>query len=248
MVESINGPRSLNIVHLYPREMNIYGDHGNLLTLIRRMQWRGIEAVVHEHHAGNPFPMQADIILGGGGQDSGQAIIQQDLPLIRQPLCELIEAGVSALLVCGAYQLFGNYFKTSTGAIIEGLGIFDLHSVGCENRLIGNIVTHSDVFGEIIGYENHSGKTYLGKDALPLAHVISGAGNNGEDKTEGIHHRNALGTYLHGPLLPKNPQIADHLISCALGNRYGSDALLPLEPLDDELAFQARRIAKNRPR
>lgn len=245
MDASDENTRTLTIVHLYPREMNIYGDHGNLLTLVRRMQWRGIKPVVLSHHPGSTFPEQVDIIVGGGGQDSGQDIVQADLPHIRGPLHELVEAGTPTLVVCGTYQLFGNYFKTVAGQMIEGLGIFDLHTVGGEKRLIGNIVTQSDSLGEIVGYENHSGKTYLGVGTMPLARVISGAGNNGEDKTEGVHYKNALGTYLHGPLLPKNPRIADHLISCALENRYGSAAL---DPLNDELAEQARRVAKTRPR
>ena len=238
----------LSIAHLYPREMNIYGDHGNLLTLVRRMRWRGIEAEVLNYHAGADFPAGADILLGGGGQDSCQSVVKQDLLRIGAQLKELVEQGRPALVVCGTYQLFGNYFRTVGGEMIEGLGIFDLHTIGGKKRLIGNIVTKSGRFGEIVGYENHSGKTYLGAGEQPFAQVISGAGNNGKDATEGVLHRNVIGTYLHGPLLPKNPALADFLIGQALENRYGEGASKQLEELDDALANQARKIAKTRPR
>jgi CobQ-like glutamine amidotransferase family enzyme len=237
--------QKLTIAHLYPREMNMYGDHGNLLTLQRRLEWRGIDAEIINYHPGADFPSQADIVLGGGGQDSGQSIVQDDLPRISAQLHEQVEQGVPMLMVCGTYQLFGNYFETIGGEHIEGLGIFDLHTIGGPTRLIGNTVTASDRFGEIIGYENHSGKTYLAAHETPFAKVVSGAGNNGEDGTEGVLHNNAIGTYLHGPLLPKNPKIADFLLSTALERRYGSGSL---EELDEALTNEARRIAKSRPR
>jgi CobQ-like glutamine amidotransferase family enzyme len=237
--------RRLSIVHLYPREMNIYGDHGNLLTLARRLQWRGIEAEVIGYHPGATFPSQADIILGGGGQDSGQSVVKEDLHRIGELLREQVEQGVSALVICGTYQLFGNYFETVGGEHIEGLGIFDMHTVGGRERLIGNIVTRSERFGEMVGYENHSGKTWLAAAEQPFAQVVSGAGNNGQDGTEGVLHLATIGTYLHGPLLPKNPGIADFLIAKALERRYGEGFL---EELDDSLAHKARTIAKTRPR
>jgi CobQ-like glutamine amidotransferase family enzyme len=237
--------RRLEIAHLYPREMNIYGDHGNLLALVRRLQWRGLEAAVVNYHPGDDFPAHADILLGGGGQDSGQSIVKEDLRRIGDMLRERVEQGVPALVVCGTYQLFGNYFQTVGGELIEGLGIFDLHTQGGKKRLIGNIVTSSERFGEIIGYENHSGKTYLATGEQPFAQVISGAGNNGEDGTEGVLHHNAIGTYLHGPLLPKNPLLADFLIEKALERRYGEGLL---EELDDTLAHSARSVARTRPR
>jgi CobQ-like glutamine amidotransferase family enzyme len=225
--------------------MNIYGDHGNLLTLVRRLQWRGIGAEVVNYHPGATFPARADIILGGGGQDSGQTVVEEDLRRIHEPLRACVEAGTPALVVCGTYQLFGNYFETVRGEHIEGLGIFDLHTVGGEKRLIGNIVTRSERFGDIVGYENHSGKTRLGTDERPFAQVVVGAGNNGEDGTEGVLRHNAIGTYLHGPLLPKNPRVADFLISAALERRYGEGFL---EELDDALATEAQAVAKTRPR
>jgi CobQ-like glutamine amidotransferase family enzyme len=225
--------------------MNIYGDHGNLLTLARRLQWRGIEPEVVNYHPGMAFPAQADIILGGGGQDSGQSVVKEDLQRIKGPLREHIEQGTPALVVCGTYQLFGNYFETAGGEHIEGLGIFALHTVGGDTRLIGNIVTESERFGEIVGYENHSGRTWLAAGEQPFARVVSGDGNNGEDGTEGVLHHNAIGTYLHGPLLPKNPSIADFLISAALERRYGEGMLAEL---DDSLAKEARQRTKERPR
>jgi CobQ-like glutamine amidotransferase family enzyme len=237
--------RRLCVAQLYPREMNIYGDHGNLLTLVRRLRWRGLEAEAISYHPGGDFPAQADILLGGGGQDSGQSVVKEDLRRIGPVLQERVEQGMPTLVICGTYQLFGNYFQTVGGQTIEGLGIFDLHTVGGKKRLIGNIVTKSERFGEIIGYENHSGKTWLAATEKPFAQVVSGAGNNGEDGTEGVLHHNAIGTYLHGPLLPKNPALADFLIKTALERRYGEGFL---EELDDALALEARKIARTRPR
>jgi CobQ-like glutamine amidotransferase family enzyme len=242
---------SITICHLYPREMNIYGDHGNLLTLIRRAEWRGVDVTVEQHHPGGTFPASCDLILGGGGQDSGQLTVQNDLPRIADSLRSLIDHDVPALVVCGTYQLFGNYFKTVNNERIEGLGIFDMHTVGGEQRMIGNIVTKNSEFGDIIGYENHSGLTWLGDGAAPFAEVVLGAGNNGADKTEGARYRNAIGTYLHGPLLPKNPAIADFLLACALRSKYGEafdkQSLVALEGTD-ELADKARSVAAARPR
>jgi CobQ-like glutamine amidotransferase family enzyme len=238
--------RAITILNLYPREMNIYGDHGNLLTLQRRCAWRGIAANVVPFEVGDPYPQDVDLILGGGGQDSAQSAVQNDFRRIRPSLAAAIAAGTPALVICGTYQLFGHSFKTATGELIQGLGIFDLTTEAGPTRLIGNIVTQSNEFGQIVGYENHSGKTYLGPTATPLSHVQTGAGNNGADKTEGIRLANALGTYLHGPLLPKNPRIADFLIAHALEHRYG--ALPTLDPLDDTLAAQAAATALTRPR
>jgi CobQ-like glutamine amidotransferase family enzyme len=246
----------LNILNLYPRQMNIYGDTGNLLVLQRRAQWRGIDVRVTDFNPGDllPAPQQVDIIVGGGGQDSGQAVIQQDLQRIAADLHAMVEAGTPTLVVCGTYQLFGNYFKTFEGTVIEGIGIFNAHTIGGDRRMIGNIVTRNSDFGELIGYENHSGKTYLGAGLEPLAMVISGDGNNGTDKTEGARYKNALGTYLHGPLLPKNPQIADFLLKTALTNTYGTEAtsFFAEKPeglaLDDSLVEPARKAAKERPR
>ncbi len=239
---------SFKILNLYPRQMNIYGDSGNLQVLVQRSRWRDIAVEVINFSPGDNLALLADIdlILGGGGQDSGQSIVQADLLRIGPALHQLVEDEVPALVVCGTFQLFGNYFKTFDGDVIEGIGIFDMHTLGYHERRIGNIVLLSDDFGELIGYENHSGKTYLGQNLAPLAQVIDGSGNNGEDKTEGARYHNALGTYLHGPLLPKNPQVADFLIATALERRYGEQT--ELETLPDTWVDQARLIAKGRPR
>ncbi|MDR1087908.1 MAG: glutamine amidotransferase [Coriobacteriales bacterium] len=232
----------LTILNLYPRHMNIYGDAGNLLVVQRRLEWRGIEARIVGFNPGDEVALLAgaDIILGGGGQDSGQALVQPDLLRIAPALGARVEEGVPTLAVCGSFQLFGNYFKTFEGEIIEGIGLFNLHTVGGTERLIGNIVTQSTEFGELIGYENHSGKTWLGEGLAPLARVVSGAGNNGSDGTEGARYHNALGTYLHGPFLPKNPRVADFLIATAFKQRYGEDAELP--PLRAPGALGGRNV------
>jgi len=237
--------KELTILHLYPKDMNLYGDHGNVLTLQRRCEWRGIKVKVITYNVGDAFPIKPDIIFGGGGQDSGQDVIAKDLQVIAPKLKSLVEAGTPTLAICGMYQMFGRYFKTLTGEVIDGISIFDIETIGGSERLIGNIIEQSEEFGEIIGYENHSGKTYLGKNAKPLAKVTLGAGNNNEDGFEGIFYHNAIGTYLHGPLLPKNPKIADFLIAQALNNKYGQ---VDLAALDDTLIDQARHVAKTRPR
>lgn len=237
--------RHITILHLYPREMNLYGDHGNVLVLRRRLEWRGIGVTVIDHEPGDPIPEHVDIIFGGGGQDSGQGKIEDDLRAIGPKLKQMVEDGTPALVICGLYQLFGNYFETKDGEKLGGIGVFNLYTKGADVRMIGNITLHSDQFGDLIGYENHSGLTYLGEGMQPFASVVSGAGNNNEDKKEGCFYKNCIGTYLHGPLLPKNPEIADWLIETAL-KRQGADPTL--EKLDDSVENAAKKVAMTRPR
>lgn len=237
--------KHLTIVQLYPADMSIYGDWGNTLTLKKRLEWHGYDATIVDYNVGDVFPKQADILIGGGGQDSGQKRIQQDLQHIAPTLTKLVEHGTPALVVCGLYQLFGRFFKTADGDTIPGIGIFDTETHAGPERLTGNVIATSEYFGEIIGYENHSGQTFLGPKASPLGMVTLGAGNNGQDETEGAVVHNVIGTYLHGALLPKNPTIADFLIEKAAINAFGE-----FEPaiIDDRLAHKAREIAKKRPR
>jgi len=237
--------RIIHIVQLYPKDMNIYGDWGNVLTLKRRLEWHGYAPVLTEYNQGDTFPQDVDIIIGGGGQDSGQTIIQDDLLKIGPKLHDLVEEGVPMLLICGLYQLFGNFFKTLDGTVIKGIGVLDLETHGGTERLIGNIVTKSHEFGDIIGYENHSGQTYLDKSMMPLGLVQKGAGNNGHDATEGVRYKNVIGSYLHGSLLPKNPAIADFLIEQAVIKRYGE---FTPTVVDDRFATLARSAALKRPR
>ncbi len=237
--------RPIHIVQLYPKDMNIYGDYGNVLTLVRRLGWHGYSPIVTEYNVGDTLPDDIDIVVGGGGQDSGQDTIHSDLIAIGPKLKALAENGTPMLMVCGLYQLFGHFFETSAKKRITGIGIFDCETFATPERLIGNIVTTSSEFDEIIGYENHSGQTFLGKSAVPFATVIKGAGNNSRDAHEGVRYNNAIGTYLHGSLLPKNPRIADFLIEQAVTRRYGSFS--PVD-IDDRFAELAREVARTRPR
>ncbi|WP_300344034.1 glutamine amidotransferase [Nesterenkonia sp.] len=250
---SSRSTQQIHVVQLYPRDMNIYGDYGNALVLQRRIAWYGYEPVMHSYDPGDEFPAHADILIGGGGQDSGQDRIQQDLLSIGERLHSLAEAGTPMLMICGLYQLFGHYFETRQGRRIQGIGLLDVTTYGTDTRLIGNVVAESDQFGQIIGYENHSGQTYLGDDAQPLARVVTGEGNNEQDPHEGARHRNVLGSYLHGSLLPKNPAVADFLIAAAVQQKFG-DSLGDLQAPDTapvsltELTEKARRSAASRPR
>jgi CobQ-like glutamine amidotransferase family enzyme len=233
----------LHIVHLYPNEMNTYGDRGNLLTLQKRAQWHGLEPVIHYYSAGEAFPKQADIIIGGGGQDSAQSDIQKDILRIGERLRLLVDSKIPMLMVCGTYQLFGNRFVTRTGADIKGIGIFDIETVGGPKRLIGNTAVETDEFGTLYGFENHSGKSYLAPCQAPLGVLSRGNGNNGEDGTEGARTRNAIGTYMHGPLLPNNPKLADGLINLALQCK-GIEHELSV--INDKLAIASRQNAVRR--
>ncbi len=237
--------KSLRILQLYPRDMNIYGDWGNTLTVLRRAERHGISAEVIDYNPGDEFPKDIDIVIGGGGQDSGQLKIQDDLQQLAPTLRELAEDNVPMLAICGLYQLFGHFFKTKDGDMIKGIGILDIETYGSNERLIGNIITHSERFGDIVGYENHSGLTYLADTTQLLGTVTKGAGNNGKDHTEGACFNNVIGTYLHGSLLPKNPVIADWLIEQACMRKYGE--FTPAD-IDDSLAQHARETAMNRPR
>ena len=235
----------ITVLQLYPKDMNIYGDHGNLLVLQRRLQWYGYEPKIIHYNVGDTFPENVDIIIGGGGQDSGQEVIHQDLIKIGPKLQALADKEIPMLLVCGLYQLFGNFFKTLDGKTLTGIGVLDVETHGTHERLIGNIVTTSEEFGDIIGYENHSGQTYLGKNAAPFATVIKGAGNNSKDGHEGARYKNVFGTYLHGSILPKNPRLADFLIHTAVTQKYGD---FSTDIVDDLLADLARKTAEERPR
>lgn len=243
----MNKDKTITIVQLYSHDMNIYGDWGNVLTVKRRLEWHGYRATVVEYNPGDTFPntTDIDIVIGGGGQDAGQDKIQGDLRSISTRLYDLAESDVPMLMICGLYQMFGKFFKTQDGHIIDGIGLLDIETHAGPERLIGNIVTRSHEFGEIIGYENHSGQTFLGKNVQPLGRVLKGAGNNGQDDSEGARYRNVIGSYMHGSLLPKNPALADYLIEKAVIRKYGE-----FKPtvIDDRFAELARSTALKRPR
>ena len=235
----------MKIVQLYPKDMNIYGDWGNVLALSRRAQKHGITTEIVDYNPGDVFPEDADVLIGGGGQDSGQGVIQEDLHAIAPTLRQMAEDGMPMLVICGLYQLFGHRFTTAEGQVLEGIGIFDLETVGGAKRLIGNIVTESEEFGLIVGYENHSGLTTLGPQTRPLGHVLTGEGNNRETDDEGARCHHVIGSYLHGSLLPKNPRITDFLIRCAAERKHG---FFTPAPIDDALVERAREVALSRPR
>ena len=225
--------------------MNIYGDQGNLQVLVKRLEWYGYTPKIVSYNVGDKLPAKADIIIGGGGQDSGQGKIHADLLKIGPTLKKWADDGTPMLMVCGLYQLFGRFFRTLNNVLLEGIGVLDIETYGTNERLIGNIVTTSTAFGDIIGYENHSGQTYLGESATPFATTIRGAGNNSKDGHEGALYKNVIGPYMHGSILPKNPAVADFLIKTAVKRKYGA---FSHDLIDDMFADLAREVARNRPR
>ena len=208
--------KTIKIVHLYPKEMNIYGDNGNVLVFSKRLQWMGYKTEIIGVGIGDKIPIDSSIIIGGGGQDAGQLDIADDLKSKKSVLQDMANNGVPMLMICGMYQMFGNYFKTNEGKIIPGLGIIDITTIAGDERIIGNIVIGSE-WGDIVGYENHSGKTYLGNGIKPLGSSVLGQGNNGQDNTEGAIYNNVFGSYLHGPILSKNTMFTDHLLKIVTG-------------------------------
>lgn len=205
---------AVKILHLYPKELNLYGDSGNVLCLNYRLKKRGIKTEILEAGIGDKIP-DFDIMFIGGGQDREIEIIENDIKRKSTALSYYIENGKAVLAICGGFQLLGEYFKTNDNKKITLSNALPFYTVGSKTRMIGNIVTDTPM-GKLVGFENHSGKTYLSKELKPLGEVILGYGNNGADGLEGLHYKNTVATYMHGPVLPKNPSLADSLLKCAV--------------------------------
>ena len=245
-----NNMQSLTIYHMYPDAMNLYGDLGNVITLKRRMLERGISVdIVNVGRGSRADFSRADIVFLGGGQDRGQKIIAEDLAKKGPAIKKEVERGLVALTICGGFQLFGKYFKTKEGEMLPGISVFDAYTVGGDKRCIGNVVLDIEdeakkwksTLNTLVGFENHSGLTYLEGKTKPLGKVKIGFGNTGDHKYEGAVYNNCYGTYLHGPVLPKNPHFADHLIQMAINRKYGSWARM--KQIDDEIELSAHKAA-----
>ncbi|WAH35748.1 type 1 glutamine amidotransferase [Alicyclobacillus dauci] len=230
--------RTLNIAHLYPDLLNLYADRGNILTLVQRLRWRGIDVTVTEvTHRDTPRLSAYDLVLLGGGSDREQEIVGEYLYKFHEDFRQAIENGLPVLAICGGYQLLGAYYQLPNGQKVAGLDVLDLYTSAGTGlpRLIGNVAIDSP-YGVIMGFENHGGRTIHHHD--PLGKILQGHGNDGESGFEGVHYKNVWGTYIHGPLLPKNPGFADAVLATAL-EYAGQPATL--EPLDDHVEQNARR-------
>ena len=251
----------LRIGYFYPEQLNLYGDNGNVEILVYRAKKRGIDVEVENVGLQTSLGKKFDLVLMGGGPDSSQKEVYEDLIKVKGVyLKDYINSGGFGLYICGAYQLLGNYYKSADGSVLEGLGAFDLYTEHFGNeellrnkkpRCIGNVVCelsdefrHKEVFNSVnkigstlVGFENHGGRTYLGEKMLPLGKIITGHGNNSGDGYEGVLYKNSIGTYLHGPVLSRNPHLADYLVAASLG-------LDRLESLDDSLILSAHIASK----
>ncbi len=241
-----SAPMTVRICYLYPRLLSVAGDRGNLFALMHRCGWRGIRCSVTEADVGVvPDFSESDLILLHGGQDREMTAAATDLAAKAGPLQEAIESDAVVLAVCAGYQLLGKYYAPPSGPPIQGIGALDAVTEGGQTRFIGHAAVECELAAgtqhQVVGFENHSGRTYLGHGARPLGRVVAGAGNNGEDGTEGARYREVYATYLHGPVLPKNPWLADHLLSRALAHRYRD--IDPLTPLTDKAEAQAHAAA-----
>ncbi len=237
----------LKICHLYPEVLNLYGDRGNILCMTRRLEKRGISCSVKSVGIGDEDDLTGyDLFFIGGGQDFEQEVLLNDLGKGKgASIRSAVEDGKTFLCICGGYQMMGHYYQTHEGVRCQFLGAVDLYTVGDKMRMIGN---YAFTLGEesgggcVVGFENHSGRTYLGEGVRSLGTIVKGYGNNGEDKTEGVRFRNLFGSYSHGPILPKNPQLCDHILKTALEYKYGG---AELAPLDDRMELLAHdRVLK----
>lgn len=261
---------TVRLCHLYPREMNFYADRGNIAVLAKRLAWRGIRLEITECGPGEPLPTDLpttglsatgpptkdtsnsssfDMFYLGGGQDNDQVNVAQDLIATKaDALRGALADGAVGLFVCGGYQLAGRSYETADGETLPGFAALDIETAAGDTRLIGDILIEArpdpGLSVLVAGYENHAGRTHLGSDAKPLGKVIHGYGNNGSDNTEGAVQNCTVGTYLHGPLLPRNPRLADLLLTWALSHRYGDHPAL--EPLDDDWENRAHSAASHR--
>ena len=239
----------LNICHLYPDILNLYGDRGNIITMKRRLEGRGIKVNIDECSIGQPLNADKyDIFFIGGAQDFAQEVLLRDLSSGKaQDIRTAVEEEKTFLAICGGYQMLGEYYKTWDGVQLDFIGAIGVHTIGAKERMIGNYMfrtTPESGDTVVVGFENHSGKTYLSEQVAPLGMMLSGNGNNGEDKTEGARYKNVFGTYSHGSLLPKNPVLCDFILQTALNHRY--DGAEPLAPLDDTLELNAHRYMQER--
>ncbi len=235
--------------HLYPDYLNIYADRGNIAVLSRRAAWRGHELEVHSVSIGDPLiPGEHDLLYVGGGQDREQALVAQDLVAKAAGVQESVAAGAALLAVCGGYQLLGRSYRDLHGSELPGIGVFPFDTVAGETRMIGDVLLECELEAglrrTLTGFENHAGRTRLDPGAQPLGRVVAGFGNDGESGWEGCRVGRALGTYLHGPLLPRNPWLADWLLAQALAHRHG--VAPKLEPLPDELETEAHAVSAKR--
>jgi CobQ-like glutamine amidotransferase family enzyme len=238
-----NGSVTIRIGHLYPSLLSVAGDRGNLFAIQRRSEWRGIQTEVTEIGVeSTPDFTQFDLVLFHGGQDKEMDVAARDLPSKADSLRLAVEQDVVILAVCAGFQLLAHYYQPSAGPRLEGVGVIDAYTVGGPTRFMNHIAVECTFAGSqtLVGFENHSGRTFLGHDVQPLGRVLAGGGNNGEDGEEGAIQRQVYATYLHGPVLPKNPWFTDHLISQAVRHRTGTVPMLsPLGDAPEEKAHQA---------
>ncbi|MDA8096307.1 MAG: glutamine amidotransferase [Desulforudis sp.] len=236
----------LAIYHLYPDLLNLYGDRGNIIAFRRRCEWRGIPVQVREINLGERIDFSdADFLFFGGGSDREQDLMAEDLADRKDNLRKAFEDGLVTLAICGGYQLLGRYYRTLSGQVIPGLNLLDFYTLAGTTRLIGNVAVEIPLPGRMVrvsGFENHSGQTFLG-EIKPFGRVLSGHGNNGSDATEGVRYKNVFCSYMHGPLLPKNPALTDYFIQLAL-ERRGRDGFLA--PLDNGFEEAANRVMLSR--
>jgi CobQ-like glutamine amidotransferase family enzyme len=240
----------IRVGHLYPDYLNIYADRGNIAVLERRAAWRGHELVVSGIGMGEAVrPGEHDLLYVGGGQDREQALVAPDLAAKGEAIAAAVEAGAAVLAVCGGYQLLGHFYRDRAGAELPGAGVFPLHTIAGERRMIGDVLLECELEpGDrrtLAGFENHAGRTLLEAGATPLGRVVAGFGNDGESGFEGCRVGRALGTYLHGPLLPRNPWFADWVLAQALAHASGGDPP-ELAPLPDDLEAQAHDVSASR--
>lgn len=234
---------NLTIGWLYPKTMNLYGDRGNIIALVYRAKKRNIEVKIKEFEIDEKFDINdIDLLFFGGGQDKEQFAVARDLEKKKQEIKKFYNQNKPMLAICGGYQLLGKYFKTKDGKIIKGTDILNLYTVGSDKRMIGNVEIKTNFLkNTLTGFENHSGQTFLGNKEDNLGKVVKGFGNNGEDGLEGIKSNNFIGTYFHGPILPKNPELADWLLEKALKIKYNKQ--IKLNKLDDALENKAHSEA-----
>lgn len=245
-MENHNNIMELNIAHLYPELLNIYGDKGNVLAFSKRCSWRGIKVNVFDINIGDKIdPDFFDFYFIGGGQDKQQIIVSEELLLQKENLLEARDKMAVFLAICGGFQLFGHYYRPHNAEDIKGISLIEAYTIAGNTRFIGNVTIETDFLtpSPLVGFENHSGLTYLKGETKPLGTVKTGNGNNSQDKSEGAVYKNIFGTYLHGSLLPKNPHFTDYLIKLSLQRRYGK---VNLEPLNDEIELLAHNKAIGR--